>query len=78
MSPYVDTLCRSGRDRGCRAVGELRLSQEKGLMGDPTTLSGTSPPSGSGRANSSRGSARPCRLLPDQPYEKCAFQAPLT
>ena len=29
MSPYVDTLCRSGRDRGCRAVGELRLSQRR-------------------------------------------------
>jgi hypothetical protein len=41
MSPYVDTLCRSGRDRGCRAVGELRLSQRrKGSYATPPLCQG--------------------------------------
>jgi hypothetical protein len=37
-SPMSTLCCRSGQDRGCRAVGELRLSEEKELMCDPTTV----------------------------------------
>jgi hypothetical protein len=37
-------------------------------------LSGVSPLSASGRANSSRNSAHPCRLPPDQPQESALFR----
>jgi hypothetical protein len=57
-------------------MGELRLFQRrKRLMCGPTTLSGTLLRSGSGRPNSSRSSANPRRLLPDQLYRTALFSS---
>jgi hypothetical protein len=57
-------------------MGELRLFQrKKGSMCGPTTLSGTSPRSGSGRPNSSRSSANPRQLLPDQLHGTALFSS---
>jgi hypothetical protein len=75
VSPHVDTLLQIGLgQRLSRRKRAETLSEKKGLMCDATTLSGTSPPSGSVRANSSRRSAHPCRLLPDRPYKSILFR----
>jgi hypothetical protein len=66
--------CGAGQNGGCRAVGELRPSQRrKDQCTTPPLCQGLRHRWGQGKANSSRTSPHPRRLLPDRPHQTTLF-----